>query len=703
MNTEINHPSKKTLFDFAQGKLEQESLDQVAAHVENCATCVEFLEQSINDTLVDQLREAAAENSELEAQSFEVNQTIQFSAQSAPAKIEDVLSDHPKYKVLEKIGSGGMGAVFRAEHRLMGREVAIKLIREEFVSNREAVARFQNEVRAAARLSHRNIVAAYDAEQAGSNHFLVMEYVVGESLAQRVRARGKLPITHACNYALQVAHGLKHAHENGMIHRDIKPQNLMKTPKGVIKILDFGLARIGDLQDDDSQLTSTGVMMGTADYIAPEQARNARDADIRSDLYSLGCTFFFLLAGHPPFQAVPSRVDKILSHCSGKFPEIEKIRADVPQEVVAILNKLVAPDPADRFQSPAEVIEVLLPFGKPGSKKSNEETQVDDPSGLVEVPTLIQPNVVNPVPPAAHQPSESAVPSNASAQSFTTAPPKPEIKSSSQLSQPQAPTIDSPTHSHLSNSPPNEKQGLNWPTFTGVGGGGVVVLLLLMYAFGFFGGSGSGQSDETPNTQQSGQNSQQSGGSKNRSVAFVFVYEQFCFGDFGPLRDELQRQGFDVVTAASTKRLVRYIDFPADETPNKENVLADFSYEELVTETAANPYDAVVFIGGVELSPGVTDLDSPSERQLRSVIENVREQQGWLCAVGKGINVPYANGHFNQTTIVDAGDWLEVARRNEVTLIPQTVHVDELNRIMTASQWIHSQELGEKLAQRLSQ
>ena len=241
MNNE-DHPSEDRLLSFAQGKLDRDALEEVARHVESCPDCLDFLERSREGTLVDQLREAARD-SDLGEQSFEFNQTLSFSAAEEQTDLESVLSEHSKYRLLEKIGSGGMGAVFKARHRIMDRDVAIKIIRSDLVSHPEAVARFHTEVRAAARLAHRNIVAAYDAEQVGSAHFLVMELVEGESLAETVQRKGPLPVTNACNYILQVAHGLRHADELGMIHRDIKPSNLLLNESGRVKITDFGLCK----------------------------------------------------------------------------------------------------------------------------------------------------------------------------------------------------------------------------------------------------------------------------------------------------------------------------------------------------------------------------------------------------------------------------------------------------------------------------
>jgi serine/threonine protein kinase len=203
-----------------------------------------------------------------------------------------------------------MGTVFKARHSLMNRVVALKVIRRERLTGPQAVARFHREIRAAALLSHPNIVMALDAAQVGDGHFLVMEYVPGVDLARLLGQRGKLPAGEACDYAYQAALGLQHAHENGMVHRDIKPANLLRADRGhVVKILDMGLARLAGEQmlvgagagAGNDQLTGTGLAMGTLDYIAPEQIDDAHSVDIRADIYSLGCTLFHLLAGRAPY------------------------------------------------------------------------------------------------------------------------------------------------------------------------------------------------------------------------------------------------------------------------------------------------------------------------------------------------------------------------------------------------------------------
>jgi WD40 repeat protein len=295
-----------------------------------------------------------------------------------PAASGDVpaeLAEHARYRVHGLLGVGGMGAVFQAEHRLMERPVALKVLVRGLIDDPAAVERFRREVKAAARLSHPNIVQAFDADQAGAAHFLVMEYVEGTDLARLVAERGPLPVARACDYARQAALGLQHAFAHGMVHRDIKPQNLMLTPEGQVKVLDFGLSRFvsespppapaGDAPGADATLTQTGSLMGTADYVAPEQAQDAHAADIRADIYSLGCTLYFLLAGRCPFPD-GTFVDKVVAHRQKAPPPLAEFRRDVPAPLVRVLERMMAKDPARRYQTPAEVAQALAPFaGRP--------------------------------------------------------------------------------------------------------------------------------------------------------------------------------------------------------------------------------------------------------------------------------------------------------------------------------------------------
>jgi formylglycine-generating enzyme required for sulfatase activity len=251
--------------------------------------------------------------------------------------------------------------VFKARHAKLGRIVALKLIRKERLESPVAVKRFQRECMAAARLDHPNVVRAYDADEDGGTHFFAMEYVEGTDLARLVKEKGPLSVAEACDCARQAALGLQHAFEKGMVHRDIKPHNLLRTTDGVLKILDMGLARfsLGAADgESSSSLTQDGALMGTPDYIAPEQARDSKNADIRADLYSLGCTLFYLLTGRVPFGG-GTLTEKLLSHQMDPVPDVRQLRPDVPEAVGQVVTTLMAKKPEDRYQAPAETVKAL--------------------------------------------------------------------------------------------------------------------------------------------------------------------------------------------------------------------------------------------------------------------------------------------------------------------------------------------------------
>ncbi len=262
-----------------------------------------------------------------------------------------------QYVLMDKLGEGGMGEVFRARHLRLGRDVALKVMRRERLANPEAVRRFRREIRAAAALAHENVVMAYDADQSGDVHFFAMEYVAGTNLDHHVRANGPLPLSEAADYIRQIALGLQHAHEKGLIHRDIKPSNLLLSTTGEVKISDLGLVRVDDSDTGPvSRITKEGLTVGTPDFVAPEQARNPHAADIRADVYSLGCTFYFLLSGRVPYPD-GTATEKMLQHAREPFPTLE--RTDLPVEVHSILARMTAKKPEQRYAQPAEVAEAL--------------------------------------------------------------------------------------------------------------------------------------------------------------------------------------------------------------------------------------------------------------------------------------------------------------------------------------------------------
>ncbi|MCE9563923.1 MAG: protein kinase [Planctomycetes bacterium] len=266
-----------------------------------------------------------------------------------------------KYKVLEKLGAGGMAQVFLCEHKMMRRRVAIKVLPTAKADDPSSLERFYREARAVAAVDHPNIVRAYDIDQDENLHFLVMEYVDGTNLQDLVKKFGQLDMLRACHYIYASAVGLQHAHEMGLIHRDIKPGNILLDRTGVVKILDMGLARF--FHDEEDALTKKydENVLGTADYLAPEQALDSHTVDIRADIYSLGATFYFLLTGSAVFPE-GSVAQKLIWHQNRVPKPIKSFRADVPDEVIAIVEKMMAKKVENRYQTPADVMGALAPW-----------------------------------------------------------------------------------------------------------------------------------------------------------------------------------------------------------------------------------------------------------------------------------------------------------------------------------------------------
>ena len=266
-----------------------------------------------------------------------------------------------KYKLLGHLGTGGMSSVYLADHVLMQRRVAIKVLPKGRVEESSYLARFKKEAQASARLDHRNIVRAYDIDEDKGTHYLVMEFIDGTDLQKLIKESGLLDYELAAQYMAQAAEGLQHAHDADIVHRDIKPANLLVDGRGTVKILDMGLARLDDGDDEKASLTvmHDENVLGTADYLSPEQAVNSHLVDGRADIYSLGCTLYYVLTGHPPFPegTLPQR---ILAH-QNKTPEsIRKERADVPEELLAICEQMMEKKEDDRQQSAIEVAQQLV-------------------------------------------------------------------------------------------------------------------------------------------------------------------------------------------------------------------------------------------------------------------------------------------------------------------------------------------------------
>lgn len=262
-----------------------------------------------------------------------------------------------RYVILDRLGSGSMGRVYRACHLHMGRLVALKIIAPEIMANERVIARFQREMKLVGRLDHPNVVRAFDAGQVGSVLYIVMEYVSGQSLGQRFRIRGPLPPAEVVDCAAQAALGLDHAHRQGIVHRDVKPSNLLLTNERRVKLLDLGLGALIEADDQANFATADRIAVGTIDYMSPEQACG-RDVDGRSDLYSLGCVVYHLITGRLPYPGI-SPIERLGKRINSKPTPITDLRPDLPSKLVRVLNKLLANRPEDRYRTGDEAAEAL--------------------------------------------------------------------------------------------------------------------------------------------------------------------------------------------------------------------------------------------------------------------------------------------------------------------------------------------------------
>jgi WD40 repeat protein len=301
----------------------------------------------------------------------------------------------PNYEILEEVGRGGMGIVYRARHLPTGRLVALKVLRKERLLHPDMVRRFRREVQAAARLTHPNIVAVYDYDNEGDTHYLAMEFVQGITLQKLVEESGPVEVRLACDFIRQAALGLQHAAEQALVHRDVKPANLMVAllPDGrlparpTVKVLDLGVARLyqpmGAPEESLTTLTRDGAVIGTPDYVAPEQLEDPHKVDIRSDLYSLGCTFYFLLSGQVPFPG-GTLVQKLDRQRWQTAPSVDQLRPEVPRAVAAVVRRLMAKHPDDRYRTPGELAEALDQLTRTG-----ELPQGHQPAPLRDVRCLV--------------------------------------------------------------------------------------------------------------------------------------------------------------------------------------------------------------------------------------------------------------------------------------------------------------------------
>jgi serine/threonine protein kinase len=400
-------PSPELLADYALGRCSVQDLEQVAAHVDQCDACQARLEDldDLNDSFVHKLRQplvpnAPSQDAELEAlvaqaEAIRLDSGSENNDSSPPLGATEASrpsSGLPitlgQYELLARLGHGGMGMVYKARHLRLKRLVAVKVISQRRLPDPQAVARFHREMEAVGRLSHPNIVQATDAGEAAGQHFLAMEFVEGRNLAQLVRSGGPLQVADACEIVRQAAVGLEHAHAHGLVHRDVKPSNLMLANDGTIKVLDLGLARLLDNRGDEGEATGSQQILGSPDFMAPEQAQDSRQVDARTDLYSLGCTLYFLLTGQPPFAEPQhnTRLKKVMAHVREQPRPIQDLRPDLPAPVIELLTRLLVKNPSDRPQSAAEVAEALAPLAVgndlPGLLRARPAPETEGESSL---------------------------------------------------------------------------------------------------------------------------------------------------------------------------------------------------------------------------------------------------------------------------------------------------------------------------------
>jgi serine/threonine-protein kinase len=305
-----------------------------------------------------------------------------------PSELGAALQGHQLDHVLleQFVGGGGMGAVFKAWDTDLHRTVAVKVLSTHRGNDSESERRFQVEARSAARLDHPNIARVHYVGQDRGFRYIVFEYIDGTNVRDLIYTNGPLPLVDAVRYTLQIGDALVHAWQREVVHRDIKPSNILVTQDGQAKLVDMGLARLEQLEQADEELTTSGVTLGTFDYISPEQALDPRNTDTRSDIYSLGCTLFFMLSGRPPFPD-GTTLQKLLQHQAEQPPDVRQWRPDAPAAVVEVLQIMLAKKPEDRFQNPAELVAALgvvaerLGIGRPqGAIPSEWFTPATEPS-----------------------------------------------------------------------------------------------------------------------------------------------------------------------------------------------------------------------------------------------------------------------------------------------------------------------------------
>ncbi|HEV3384484.1 MAG TPA: serine/threonine-protein kinase [Gemmata sp.] len=410
-------PTMVELAAFLRGELVHADRDTIGRHLASCDKCGTVVRQigsgqpaEANTFRISKTKQAtdhsfpepvnSVPNAVLEPQ-VSSNSTASFLLKPTDRQIVRLPRQLGQYRLQEEIGAGGMGTVYRAEHLHLKKHVAVKLLSPERVSDSAALTRFRREMEVVGRLDHPNIVRATDAGEIDSIHYLVMEFIDGLNLTQLVRRHGPIPVPEACELIRQAALGLQHAHENGLVHRDIKPQNLMLTSKGEVKVLDLGLALLHAERFSLGGLTGSGQVMGTADYMAPEQWENCHGVDIRADMYSLGCTLYFLLTGRPPFGSpgYESIVRKMAAHLRD---DPFALQPDVGK-TSEFLARMLAKEPANRPQTPDEVVRELAPLSTGANLIGLHETaarskKTDDEATWSHVPDNRPPSTISSAP-----------------------------------------------------------------------------------------------------------------------------------------------------------------------------------------------------------------------------------------------------------------------------------------------------------------
>ena len=370
-------PNRAELALFVSERLDDSAASQIAAHLATCSACRSTVEElSSSSKLLSPsfrqddtpfIREPTLNESRNSVKEVGVESPASPVSDKSQSRIPESIKSIHGYEILEKLGEGGMGAVYKARHTRLKKIVAIKMLRNDRLEDQHAVARFEREMEAVGKLEHPNLVRAMDAGEQDGTHYLVMEYVPGIDLSKLVARHGPLPIADACELIRQAALGLQSAHEHGLVHRDIKPSNLILSTSGTLKILDLGLALLGGESGwDGRELTDPGQMMGTLDYMSPEQGAGSKKVDIRADIYTLGATFYKLLTGQAPFggEKYATPMQKLAALATETPTPVQSLRAEVPPALAAVVIKMLARDPRSRYTTPSEVARAIQPFVK---------------------------------------------------------------------------------------------------------------------------------------------------------------------------------------------------------------------------------------------------------------------------------------------------------------------------------------------------